>query len=168
MFGPTTTLKPNTTLSRTLPSQANASARSMFWPAAATRWTRLLFTSSTSAQPPTPIAMPAFTHVPNPARATASAPTPTSALARRIYESRVEAHLRKHGVSQQEFMTALVEQDADAACLAAMSEGTGVHDGAEPRAPMVAPPPTLIASLLLVEDFEAFAQMMQQRALEQE
>jgi len=112
--------------------------------------------------------MPAFTHVPNPARATASAPTPTSALARRIYESRVEAHLRKHGVSQQEFMTALVEQDADAACLAAMSEGTGVHDGAEPRAPMVTPPPTLIASLLLVEDFEAFAQMMQQRALEQE
>ena len=112
--------------------------------------------------------MPASAHVPNPARAPASAPTPTFPLARRIYESRVEAHLRKHGVSQQEFMTALVEQDADAACLAATSEGTGVHDGVEPRAPMVAPPPTLIASLLLVEDFEAFAQMMQQRALEQE
>lgn len=90
-------------------------------------------------------------------------------MARRIYESRVEAHLRKHGVSQQEFMAALVEQEADAACLAAMSEGSGVHGGAEPRAPMaVAPPPTLVASLLLVEDFEAFAQMMQQRALEQE
>jgi|TARA_B110001469_G_C9521473_1_gene259550 hypothetical protein len=89
-------------------------------------------------------------------------------VARRIYESRVEAHLRKHSVSQQEFMAALVEQEADAACLAAMSEGPEVHGGAEPRAPMVAPPPTLIASLLLVEDFEAFAQMMQQRALEQE
>jgi len=64
-------------------------------------------------------------------------------------------------------MTALVEQEADAACLAATSEGAGVHGGAEPRAPTKAPPPALIASLLHVEDFESFAQMMQQRALEQ-
>ena len=65
-------------------------------------------------------------------------------------------------------MTALVEQEADAARSAAMSEGTGVSGGAEPHAPTKAPPPTLIASLLHVEDFESFAQMMQQRALERE
>ena len=54
----------------------------------------------------------------------------------------------------------------DAALDAAKSEAAAI--GVELRAPMRVAPPTLIASLLLVEDFEAFAQMMQQRALEQE
>ena len=91
----------------------------------------------------------------------------------RIYESRIEAHLRKHGVSQREFMTALLEEEAksgavpqDPALEAAKSEAAAI--GVELRAPMAVVPPTLIASLLHVENFEAFATMMQQRALEQE
>jgi hypothetical protein len=92
---------------------------------------------------------------------------------KRIYESRIESHLRKHGVSQQAFMQALLDEEErasagseDAALAAAQSEAASI--GVELRAPMPVLPPTLIASLLHVENFEEFATMMQQRALEQE
>ena len=62
----------------------------------------------------------------------------------RFYESRIESYLRQHGVSQEEFMAALLE--ADAAGRSSKS--------------------TLVSSLLLVQDFESFAKMMTQRALE--
>ena len=64
----------------------------------------------------------------------------------RLYESRIESHLRRHGVPQEQFMASLLEAEASTA-----------HASK-----------SLIASLLLVEDFEAFSKMMMQRALEQE
>lgn len=67
----------------------------------------------------------------------------------RLYESRIEAYLRKHGKSTDEFMQALLEAEA----LTAHTTQAGS---------------ALINSLLLVQDFEAFVQMMMQRALEQE
>lgn len=63
----------------------------------------------------------------------------------RFYESRIEAYLRKSAVAHDEFMHALLAADA---------AGTAGE------------PASLVASLLLVQDFEAFATMMAQRALE--
>ena len=64
----------------------------------------------------------------------------------RLYESRIESHLRKFSISGDEFLAAL---------LATEQRGGGAADK------------TLSGSLLLVNDFEAFAISMQQRALEQ-
>ena len=54
----------------------------------------------------------------------------------RIYESRIESLLRKHGVTSDEFMAALLAADLDGSSLA--------------------------ASLLVVQDFQAFAAMCAQ------
>ena len=62
----------------------------------------------------------------------------------RLYESRIEAYLKRHGVSGDEFLAALVAAE-------------GRSGGAA----------SLASSLLLVNDFPAFATMMLQRALEQ-
>jgi len=59
----------------------------------------------------------------------------------RVYESRIESYLKRHGVSQEQFMAELVATDGDRNAL--------------------------INSLVVVQDFEAFAKMMLQRALEQ-
>ena len=58
-----------------------------------------------------------------------------------MYESRIESYLKRHGVSQEQFMAELVATDGDRNAL--------------------------INSLVVVQDFEAFAKMMLQRALEQ-
>lgn len=94
---------------------------------------------------------------------------------KRLYESRIESHLRKHGVSHDEFMQALLADEATVAAAAAADDEAlavarqeAAAAGIELRAAQSDAPPTLIASLLLVEDFEAFAKMMLQRALERE
>lgn len=61
----------------------------------------------------------------------------------RIYESRIEAHLKRHGITSDDFFTALVD--------------------AEQRNPGTT---SLASSLLLVNDFPSFATMMLQKALE--
>jgi len=66
----------------------------------------------------------------------------------RLYESRIESYLKRHSVSSDEFMAALLAADAAEACGPATRK-------------------TLSASLLLVQDFGAFAKLCQQRALEQ-
>ena len=63
---------------------------------------------------------------------------------KRLYESRIESHLKRHGLTQEKFMQALLT----------------LPDTCSERA--------LVTSLLMVEDFEAFSRMMQQRALEHE
>lgn len=62
----------------------------------------------------------------------------------RFYEARIESHLRKACVAPGEFMEALLAADA------ATDPGQA----------------SLVTSLLLVQDFAAFAQMMTQRAME--
>ena len=67
----------------------------------------------------------------------------------RLYESRIESHLKRHGgVSSDAFLADLLAAEASAA---------GVKRVARQ---------SLASSLLLVQDFEAFAKMCQQRALE--
>ena len=61
---------------------------------------------------------------------------------KRFYESRMEAYLRREGVSHEELMGALLQCEV----------ATGKH--------------ALVTSLCAVSDFEAFAKMMQQRAAE--
>ena len=94
---------------------------------------------------------------------------------KRLYETRIESHLRKFGISQPQFMNALVLAEANSAAAGAAeaeklesARQEAASAGIELRAPEPSAPPSLVASLLLVEDFEAFAQMMLQRALEQE
>ena len=94
---------------------------------------------------------------------------------KRLYESRIEAHLRKNGVSHDEFMQALLADEATVAAAGAadaealeVARQEAAAAGIELRTAQSDAPPALIASLLLVEDFEAFAKMMLQRALEQE
>jgi dual specificity phosphatase 12 len=70
--------------------------------------------------------------------------TEVHAQYQRIFESRIEAHLRKSSTGLDELLAALVAAD-------------GV-DGTQ----------SLLESLRAVEDFEAFATMMAQRALERE
>jgi hypothetical protein len=65
----------------------------------------------------------------------------------RLYESRIESYLKRHKISSDEFLAAL---------LAAEEECDDKH---EQRL-------SLSACLLLVNDFEAFAKMCKQRALE--
>ena len=60
----------------------------------------------------------------------------------RLYESRIEAYLKRHGISQEAFAEALL--------------GTSAERNA------------LIDSLVTVQEFARFATMMQQRALEKE
>ena len=61
----------------------------------------------------------------------------------RFFESRIEMYLRKAGVSQAELMDALCRAEADCG-----------------------PKHALSTSLLTVQNFEQFASMMQQRAIE--
>jgi hypothetical protein len=72
--------------------------------------------------------------------------TATHASYVRLYESRIESHLRRHGIPQDQFMASLLQAEASASNASK----------------------SLIASLLLVEDFEAFSKMMTQRALERD
>ena len=62
----------------------------------------------------------------------------------RLYESRIEAHLKRYDVSGDEFLAALLQAEV-----------------AQPSGES-----SLSASLLLVQDFRSFASMMKQRALE--
>ena len=62
----------------------------------------------------------------------------------RLYESRIEAHLRRFEVSSEVFLDALLQAEQ-----------------AQPSSKS-----SLSASLLLVQDFASFASMMKQRALE--
>ena len=62
----------------------------------------------------------------------------------RLYESRIEAHLKRFEVSGDEFLAALLQAEV-----------------AQPSGES-----SLSASLLLVQDFRSFASMMKQRALE--
>ena len=82
-------------------------------------------------------------------RAAASESRSTIALplAGACAESRIESYLKRHGVSSDDFFAALLAaEQATCATLASRK--------------------SLAASLLLVEDFEAFAKICQQRALE--
>ena len=93
----------------------------------------------------------------------------------RLYESRIEAHLRKANVDQATFMEALVADEAkqlDAQSQHVQDLETARAQAAEAGITLAysSPPPvqSLIASLVAVQDFERFAQMMLQRALENE
>ena len=66
-------------------------------------------------------------------------------------ESRIESHLRKHGVSSDDFLRALLEAEDEQS-----RSGTA---GAARRT-------SLASSLLVVQSFEAFFARCQQRALE--
>ena len=62
------------------------------------------------------------------------------------YGGGLQAHLRRHDVSQETFMESLLQAE--------MSTARNSR--------------SLVTSLLMVQDFEAFAQMMAQRALEKD
>ena len=79
-----------------------------------------------------------------PLRSDVCAPSPPHN--RRCPESRVESYLRQHGVSHEEFLAALRAADAS---------------GSSERR-------SLTSSLIEVQNFEAFAKLCQQRALEKE
>jgi hypothetical protein len=69
----------------------------------------------------------------------------------RMYESRIESHLRRHGKSSEEFLTALCAADA-----CGELGGSSTSDSRR----------SLATSLLQVQNFESFATMCRQRALE--
>ena len=64
----------------------------------------------------------------------------------RLYESRIEAHCKRHGISNDEFLTELL----------AFEERGSMRNSGE----------RLSNSLVLVQDFQAFAVMMLQKAME--
>ena len=65
-------------------------------------------------------------------------------------ESRIEAHLKRAGVNSDDFLASLLAAEA-------ASGSARVRNAARQ---------SLAASLMVVQDFEAFAKLCQQRALE--
>ena len=70
----------------------------------------------------------------------------------RLFESRIEAHLRAHGISHQRFVDAL----------------TSWHEHSDGSSSGQTEDTSLLQLLQMIEDFESFAAMMTQRAFEKD
>jgi len=97
--------------------------------------------------------------------------TEVHAQYQRLYESRIETFLRTASVDQATFMQSLLADEATQA------QDSLEYETAQAQAAdagitlkVSSPPPvqSLIESLVAVQDFEGFAKMMLQRALEKE
>lgn len=82
------------------------------------------------------------------------AQTDVHAKYKRLYESRIEALMKKHDVEPAAFVGALLAASAAAGAETASAHARRRH--------------SMLASLCAIDDFEAFSAMMRQRAAEQE